>query len=127
MTEKPQKSSRRAIWDQWELTALRYLQEKWYRIIETNYTIVWWEIDIIAKESDIWIFIEVRYRYDESHGHPLDTFSLTKRRAMKRAVLYYIMKNSISPEEVRIDFIGLMPKKDGTTGHRLWHIKWVEV
>lgn len=71
----------------------------------------------------MWIFIEVRYRHDESHGHPLDTFTPTKRRAMKRAILFYLMKNSISPEEIRVDFIGLMPKKDGTIGHRLWHVK----
>jgi putative endonuclease len=119
--------SRRATWDQWELTAIRYLQEKWYEIIETNYTIVWGEIDIIAREWDVWIFIEVRYRFDESHGHPLDTFTYPKRRAMKRTIMYYLMKHSISEERVRIDFIWLMPKKDGTWGHRIWHVRGVEV
>lgn len=124
---KPQKPSRRATGDQGELTALRYLQEKWYTIIETNYTIQGWEIDIIAQESGIWVFIEVRYRFDESHGHPLDTFSSTKRRAMKRTIMYYLMKHRLSVEQARVDFIGLMPKKDGTIGHRLWHVKGVEV
>jgi putative endonuclease len=121
------KQSRRATWDQWELTAIRYLQEKWYEIIETNYTIQWWEIDIIAKEGDVWVFVEVRYRYDESHAHPLDTFTYPKRRAMKRTVMYYLMKHAIPEEHVRIDFIWLMPKKDGTIGHRLWHVKGAEV
>lgn len=122
-----QKSSRRARWDQWELTALRYLQEKWYSIIETNYTIQWGEIDIIAKEWEILIFIEVRYRFDESHGHPLDTFTSTKKKTMKRTIMYYLMKHGLSVDEVRVDFIGLMPKKDGTIGHRLWHVKGVDI
>ena len=122
-----QKSSRRARWDQWELTALRYLQEKWYSIIETNYQIRWGEIDIIAKEWEILIFIEVRYRHDESHGHPLDTFTPTKKKAMKRTIMYYLMKYGLNVDEVRVDFIGLMPKKDGTIGHRLWHVKGVDI
>ena len=69
----------------------------------------------------------MRYRFDESHGHPLDTFSSTKRRAMKRTIMYYLMKHRLSVEQARVDFIGLMPKKDGTIGHRLWHVKGVEV
>jgi len=73
------------------------------------------------------VFIEVRYRYDESHGHPLDTFTPMKRKAMKRAIMHYLMRKRISTEQVRVDFIGLMPKKDGTAGHRLWHVKGVEV
>lgn len=126
MTEQ-QKQSRRATGDQWELTAIRYLQEKWYTIIDTNYTIQWGEIDIIVKEDNIYVFVEVRYRFDESHGHPLDTFTPMKRKAMKRAIMYYLMKNNLSVDEARVDFIGLMPKKDGTVGHRLWHVKGVEV
>ena len=124
MTEASQKS-RRAIGDQWELTALRYLQEKWYEIIDTNYTIQWGEIDIIAREGDTTIFIEVRYRHDESHGHPLDTFTYPKRRAMKRTIMYYLMKHSLSEESIRVDFIGLMPRP--SWGHRVWHVKGVEV
>ncbi len=126
MTETS-KLSRRAVWDQGELTAIRYLEEKGYTIIETNYQIRWGEIDIIASEGNITVFIEVRYRHDESHGHPLDTFTYPKRRAMKRTILYYLMKHRIPEESIRVDFIGLMPKKDGTIGHRLWHVKWVEV
>ncbi len=119
--------NRRATGNQGELTAIRYLQEHGYMILETNYTIVWGEIDIIAKECDIYIFVEVKYRYDESHGHPLDTFTYPKRRAMKRTIMHYLMKKWLTVEQARVDFIGLMPKKDGTEGHRLWHVKWVEV
>lgn len=119
--------SHRAIGDQWELTAIRYLQKKWYEIVEANYTIVGGEIDIIAKEWDIYIFVEVKYRYDESHGHPLDTFTYPKRRAMKRTIMHYLMKKWLTVEQVRVDFIGLMPKKDGTEGHRLWHVKGIEM
>ncbi|GAB0174842.1 MAG: YraN family protein [Candidatus Altimarinota bacterium] len=120
------KSERRNIGNHGELIALKYLQEKDYAIIATNYTIPGGEIDIIAQKDDITIFIEVRYRTDESHAHPLDTFTLPKRRAMRRTVMTYIAKHHIGEDMIRIDFIGIMPKKDGT-GYRLWHERGVEI
>ena len=36
-------------------------------------------------------------------------------------------KNSIPEDHLRVDFIGIMPKKDGTIGHRLWHVRGVEM
>ncbi len=75
----------------------------------------------------IFVFVEVRYRFDETHAHPLDTFTPMKRQILRRTIMYYLMKNRIPEESARIDFIGIMPKKDGTVGHRLWHVKGVEV
>ncbi len=126
MGEK-QPPSKRAIWYTGEEIARRYLEEKWYQIIEMNYTIKWWEIDIIAKEKGLYIFVEVRYRFDESHAHPLDTFTYSKRRVMKRSVLSYLMKHHIAEDQIRIDFIGIMPRKDSSIGHRLWHVRGVEL
>lgn len=109
-----------------ELVAIRYLQEQWYEILATNYTIKGWELDIIAKKDGVFIFVEVKMRHDERHGHPLETFTLPKRRAMKRTVFLYLNTNHIPLESARIDFIAIMNKKDGT-GYRLWHVRWVEI
>lgn len=122
-----EKPSRRATGYVGEEVARKYLEWKGYEIIEMNYTIKWWEIDIIARDDDITVFIEVRYKFDESYAHPLDTFWPMKRRILRRSVMYYVMKNWLDESKIRIDFIGLMPKKDGTVGHRLWHVRGVEV
>lgn len=121
------KPSRRATGYNGEEIARRYLEEKWYTIVEMNYTIRGGEIDIIAEDGEITVFVEVRYRFDESHAHPLDTFTPMKRRTLLRSVMFYVSKHRIPEEKIRIDFIGIMPKKDGTEGHRLWHIRGVEI
>jgi hypothetical protein len=41
--------------------------------------------------------------------------------------MYYVMKNSLDVDCIRFDFIGLMPQKDGTLGHRLWHVIGIEL
>jgi putative endonuclease len=61
------------------------------------------------NDEDFTIFIEVKYRKNEDFWHPLDTFSMTKRRAMKRTIMLYVNKNKIDLEKIRIDFIGIMP------------------
>jgi len=123
-TRKP---SRRATGYTGEDIARRYLENKGYTIIQMNYTIRGGEIDIIARDGEITVFVEVRYRFDESHAHPLDTFTPMKRRTLLRSVMFYVSKYRIPEDQIRIDFIGIMPKKDGTEGHRLWHIRGVEI
>jgi putative endonuclease len=124
MTETT-KPSRRSIWDAWEDIAARYLSEKWLQIIERNYQIKWGEIDIIARDGDFFVFVEVRYRRDESHGHPLDTFGVMKRRALKRTAFMYVHKYKIDPDMMRIDFVGIMPKSEW--GHKVWWVRGVGV
>jgi len=117
--------SRRSIWDIWEELAAKYLENKWYAIVERNYQIKWGEIDIIARDGEFWAFVEVRYRRDESHGHPLDTFGVMKRRALKRTAYMYVNKYKIDPDMMRIDFVGIMPRDEW--GHRVWHVRGVGV
>lgn len=117
--------SNRSIWDIWEDIAVKYLESKEYTIIERNYQIKWGEIDIIIQDWELTIFVEVKYRKNEDHGHPLDTFTTPKRRAMKRTIMLYVAKNKIDLENVRVDFIGIMPNT--IWGHRVWHVRGVEV
>lgn len=117
--------SNRSIGDSWEEIAVKYLESKWYQIIDRNYQIKWGELDIVMKEWWLTIFVEVKYRKDESYGHPLDTFSMAKRRAMKRTIMLYVHKNKIDLDQVRIDFVGIMPNV--AWWHRVWHIRGVEV
>ncbi len=61
------------------------------------------------NDGDVTIFVEVKFRKNEDYGHPLDTFTMPKRRAMKRTIILYTNKNKIDLEKIRIDFIGIMP------------------
>ncbi|MBP9779454.1 YraN family protein [Candidatus Gracilibacteria bacterium] len=120
--------SHRSIGDHGETIAVNYLLSQGYTIIDRNYQIKGGEIDIVAQKGGFHIFIEVRYRYSDTYGHPLDTFSPSKKRTLKRAIMIYISKHKIDSEHIRIDFIGIMPyyKKNGGF-FRLWHIKGINL
>ncbi len=107
------KKSHRAIGDMGETIALKYLQKHGYTIADTNYSIVGGEIDIIARNHEnIYIFIEVKYRKNIEYGHPLESISLAKKRALKRTVIAYANKKRIDLDDCRVDVIGIIKKSD---------------
>lgn len=111
--------------DQAELLAIDYLQKHSYDIIETNFIATkWGEIDIIAKKDGITVFFEVKYRTWDSHGSAIETFTKTKKSRFLFAVRWYCMKNKLSEDSVRVDFIAIQKMK---TSHRLTHFKNVEM
>lgn len=52
--------NKRQVGQEWEDLVLEYYEENWYEILDTNYTIRWWEIDIIAQKDWEIVFIEVK-------------------------------------------------------------------
>lgn len=118
-------SSHRSIGNIWEEIAKKYLEWKGYFFIESNYQIKGWEIDLIMKKENITYFIEVKYRKNENYWHPLDTMTSSKKRALKRTIMLYLLKNKIDIESIQVDFIGIMPNTEW--GHRIWHVKGMEI
>lgn len=52
--------NKREVGQEWEDLVLEYYEERWYEILDTNYTIRWWEIDIVAQKDWEIVFIEVK-------------------------------------------------------------------
>ena len=64
--------------------AIRYLIKNKYKIIERNYSCKLGEIDIIAKDKDVLVFIEVKTRTNDKYGSP----SLAVNYYKKRKIIY---------------------------------------
>lgn len=50
----------REKWYLWERVAADYMEIVWYTIVVSNYTIRWWEIDLICSKNDHIVFVEVK-------------------------------------------------------------------
>jgi len=106
--------------DIWEVMAIKYLQLKWYKILETNFK--YWrvgEIDIVTQKDGITIFIEVKYRSNFIFWTAEE--SITKRQLFKiqKTLEFYCMKNHVDFEEIRFDVICINRLDDGT--HKFNH------
>lgn len=93
-----------------ERLALKFLKEREFNIVETNYRKKWGEIDIIAEKENVLHFVEVKATVsDETSGYrPEENIRLWKKQRMIRAIKTYLMDRNISEEkEFLIDVIAL--------------------
>jgi len=111
--------------DAGEIVAIKYLQNKWYIIKDTNYKFGrFWEIDIIANLDKITIFIEVKYRSSDKFGIWEESITPGKLRKFKKTIHSYCFMNKISEENIRFDVIAIMK---GDKSHRVTHYKNLEI
>ena len=78
----------------WEDKACEYLISNNITIIERNYRCHMGEIDIIGKEYDTYVFVEVKYRKTDNCGGAAEAVDHRKRHKITMAALYYMQKNN---------------------------------
>jgi len=92
----------------YEEKAAAYLQENGLQILEKNFRTRFGEIDLVAKEGSTIVFIEIKYRRDNSKGYPEEAVGYRKQQKISKVSDYYRMKHQISEfQAVRFDVIGI--------------------
>ncbi len=106
--------NKREIGAAMEEATAAFLVKQGYTILERNYRIKTGEIDIIAKDGDEIVFIEVKFRKDYKMGTPFEAVDARKQERIRRTALYYMRENSISPDaRIRFDVAGIIPNEAG--------------
>lgn len=100
--------------------ATNYLQQNDYQIIEKNFECKQGEIDIIAKQKDYLVFIEVKTRTNRTYGMPKDAVNQTKKKHIYQSAKYYVYSKHLENVPIRIDVIEIYKKKGK---YLLHHIK----
>jgi putative endonuclease len=85
--------------------AVRYLKKMGYKVLCRNYRTRFGEIDIIAKDSDTIVFIEVKSRRTATFGHPKYSITRKKQERISKTALYYLKENNQSNCRARFDVV----------------------
>nr|WP_241664578.1 YraN family protein [Ningiella ruwaisensis] len=95
-----------------EQQAKAYLIDNGLRFIEQNYKANVGEIDLIFKDAQQWVFVEVKYRESDSHGFAAEMFSQSKRSKFVRAIMCYLQAHELNCHHtpMRIDLIAIDDK-----------------
>lgn len=99
-----------------EKIAEKYLKNQKFTIISTNFSNFIGEIDIIAKEKDIYVFVEVKSREDVWFGRPCEAVDKRKQEKIRKVASVYLMENNLFDVDVRFDVIEVL-------GNEINHIK----
>jgi len=105
-----------------EQLAVKYLIRKGYEVKHQNWYCRWGEIDIIAKELDTTVFVEVKYRSSSFYGSSNEAVNKVKINTLRRSIWRYLSINGLYHEKCRLDVV-CIDKKGGK--NKLLHYKSV--
>ncbi|MBV6451741.1 MAG: hypothetical protein MHPDNHAH_02488 [Anaerolineales bacterium] len=93
-------------WGEW--IAEEYLKQQSYEIVERNVRTPYGEIDIIAKQAEVIVFIEVKTRTSDKMGLPEESITARKRQHMVAAAEHYAAEHEI--DNWQIDVVAIEGK-----------------
>lgn len=89
-----------------ESMAASYLRELGYKIIKRNYRSKMGEIDIVAKDGDTIVFVEVKSRKNNAYN-PKEAVTLSKKRKISMIALYYLKTTGQMNARARFDVVAI--------------------
>lgn len=94
-----------AIGNKGEELACAYLKSLGYRVVKQNFRIRGGEIDIVARDGDNLVFVEVKTRFTDQFGSALEAVTPWKIKFLLRSALFYIQRIKWGDKPYRIDVV----------------------
>jgi putative endonuclease len=101
-----------------EERALHHLQARGLRLLDRNFRSRGGEIDLIMRQGNLLVFVEVRYRQNSNFGSPFETVTTTKQRRLITTAAHYLQQQRLDLP-CRFDVVGI-------TGAQLEQVEWIQ-
>ncbi len=96
-----------------EELAIGFLKKNGYRILQRNYVCKMGEMDIIAKEKDTLVFVEVKTRTSTTFGPPQLAVHPKKQEQLSKVALTFLKEKRIENVKARFDVVAIVLGKKG--------------
>lgn len=93
------------IGDSGEDLAVGYLEADGYRIVERNFRCQLGEVDIVALDGDVLVFVEVKKKSTDRFGSPGEMITRSKIEKIRRTAEYYMLEKRLGGASWRIDAV----------------------
>ncbi len=109
--------NKRKVGSEREQIAAKYLSDNGLHIIEMNFRCRIGEIDLVARDQNDLVFVEVKYRKSTATGYPEEAVDYRKMHKICRVSDYYRVKYHIpSNTNIRYDVVAIL--QDQITWHK---------
>lgn len=100
--------NKRSVGTVYEKLAGGFLEQQGYEILEYNFRCRMGEIDIVARDGDYLVFVEVKYRSNGRTGSPLEAVDARKQRVISKVASYYCLTHGYGETKpCRFDVIAI--------------------
>jgi putative endonuclease len=93
--------------------AAQLLEQRGFRVLARNWRRPQGELDLVVDDAGTCVFVEVRSRTGEEHGHPLEMVSARKRAQVIRAARLFLHESAPPASDFRFDVVGVTFYDDG--------------
>lgn len=83
----------------------RFLEKQGLKIIERHFFTRWGEIDLIARDGDTWVFVEVKTRASAQLPSAAEAITPAKQRRLTQTALMYMKKRRLEGNAMRFDVL----------------------
>jgi putative endonuclease len=91
-----------------ELAAARFLRRKGYRIVARQVRTPGGELDLVAVDRRVVVFVEVKTRGSLGAGHPAEAIDTHKQRRLTRAALAFLRQHHLLEQSARFDVVAVL-------------------
>ena len=100
---------------QGELQAKKYLEQQGLRCVEQNVRYPFGELDLVMRQQNVWVFVEVKLRTNPNFGGAVSAVSAKQIQRIRKAASHYLQQKRIQAP-CRFDVIAI-------DSH---HIQWIK-
>ena len=105
--------SRQRFGRQGEAAAEDALRRAGLRVVARRFRLRSGEIDLIAEDGDVLVFVEVKARRLTGYGHPAESVTRVKQRRIARTALAYLQRHDCLERPCRFDVVELVGEPGG--------------
>jgi putative endonuclease len=107
MTGKRPKPARSAYGARGEEKATEHLKNAGYEILARNYRHDRAEIDVIARDGETIVFVEVKARRSDKFGRPEEAVGDAKREQIRKAATGFLLERDLGDSPCRFDVLAI--------------------
>lgn len=93
--------------------ACAHLEKNGFRILARNYRCPAGEVDIVARDGDVTVFVEVKDRTGRSHGEGFESVTAKKRHRIVVAARRFAAQAGLWDASLRFDVISIERQEGG--------------
>jgi putative endonuclease len=117
MSDAMSTDQRKSLGDFGERVAAAHLEAKGYCIVDRKFQVLEAEIDLVARDGDELVFVEVRTRRGGASGAAALSVVGRKAAQLRRAAAWYIEQHpELADDPMRIDVVTVELRRDGKLG-----------
>lgn len=105
--------SRQDVARRGEEAAIAALRAAGYRIVDTNVRLRRGELDVVAEENGVVVFVEVKSRRSALFGTPAEAVTARKRRTLVGLGAAYLTRHGLTGRSCRFDVVEVWVGRDG--------------